>query len=115
MPTCNKKQNCRYNDLILHDVTDWQQHLASAFPSSSASVCLSLKRRKTEPVIDADLTVNWIIHNADKSIMIPVLNTECGQTERRFSLYVLANTFIPPNNHDFASLRRCSFTRNHAK
>ena len=33
----------------------------------------------------------------------------------RFSLYVLANTFIPPNNHDFASLRRCSFTRNHAK
>ena len=34
---------------------------------------------------------------------------------RRFSLYVLANTFIPPNNHDFASLRRCSFTRNHAK
>ena len=35
--------------------------------------------------------------------------------QRRFSLYVLANTFIPPNNHDFASLRRCSFTRNHAK
>ena len=42
----------------------------------------------------------------------------CKKSEvlvRRFSLYVLANTFIPPNNHDFASLRRCSFTRNHAK
>lgn len=36
-------------------------------------------------------------------------------SQGRFSLYVLANTFIPPNNHDFASLRRCSFTRNHAK
>ena len=89
LPTCNKKQNCRYNDLILHDVTDWQQHLASAFPSSSASVCLSLKRRKTEPVIDADLTVNWIIHNADKSTMIPVLNTECGQTETGRRQYLM--------------------------
>ena len=42
-------------------------------------------------------------------------NDETWGVLRRFSLYVLANTFIPPNNHDFASLRRCSFTRNHAK
>ena len=34
---------------------------------------------------------------------------------RRFSLYVLVNIFIPPDNHDFASSRRCSFTLNQAK
>ena len=33
----------------------------------------------------------------------------------RFSLYVLVNIFIPPDNHDFASSRRCSFTLNQAK
>jgi len=88
-PECNKKQNCRYNDLILHDVTDWQQHLASAFPSSSASICLSLKRRETESAIDADLTVNWIINNADKSAMTPVLNVECGQNETGRRQYMM--------------------------
>ena len=34
---------------------------------------------------------------------------------RRFSLYVLVNIFIPPDNHDFASSRRCSFILNQAK
>ena len=34
---------------------------------------------------------------------------------RRFSLYVLVNTLIPPDNHDFVSSRRCSFTLNQAK
>ena len=33
----------------------------------------------------------------------------------RFSLYVLVNTLIPPDNHDFVSSRRCSFTLNQAK
>ncbi len=33
----------------------------------------------------------------------------------RFSLYVLVNIFIPPDNHDFASSRRCSFILNQAK
>ena len=34
---------------------------------------------------------------------------------RRFSLYMLVSIFIPPDNHDFASSRRCSFTLNQAK
>lgn len=38
-----------------------------------------------------------------------------GIEMRRFSLYVLVNIFIPPDNHDFASSRRCSFTLNQAK
>ena len=33
----------------------------------------------------------------------------------RFSLDVLVNTLIPPDNHDFVSSRRCSFTLNQAK
>ena len=33
----------------------------------------------------------------------------------RFSLYVLVNTLIPPDNHDFVSSRRCSFILNQAK
>ena len=41
---------------------------------------------------------------------------KAGMLERRrFSLYVLVNTLIPPDNHDFVSSRRCSFTLNQAK
>lgn len=85
----NKNQKNRYTDLILHDVAAWQQHLASAFPSSSASVCLSLKRHKTESAINADLTVNWTVNNADKSFMAPVLNDACGQHETGRRQYMM--------------------------
>ncbi len=57
--------------------------------------------------VDGVISVEWGLNDSPE-------RKNKGYT-RRFSLYVLANTFIPPNNHDFASLRRCSFTRNHAK
>ena len=45
----------------------------------------------------------------------PIIEREDGGFYWRFSLYVLVNIFIPPDNHDFASSRRCSFILNQAK
>lgn len=44
-----------------------------------------------------------------------IVNSPVEVTTGRFSLYVLVNTLIPPDNHDFVSSRRCSFTLNQAK
>ena len=48
-----------------------------------------------------------VIQQAIAQVLTPIFG--------RFSLYVLVNTLIPPDNHDFVSSRRCSFTLNQAK
>lgn len=59
----------------------------------------------------------------DEKVSLPDSEVDCDKSRIllidlenwRFSLYVLVNTLIPPDNHDFVSSRRCSFTLNQAK
>ena len=63
-------------------------------------------------------TVNEYLHllhrEKNQASMVTLMDLNYGHTGR-FSLYVLVNIFIPPDNHDFASSRRCSFILNQAK
>lgn len=82
-PVCKttKEQNCHHVDIIQHDLNDWQQHIINAFPSSPVHVCLLLNKKQTGRMIDAVLTIDWLINRADKSAPLPVLNEQCGQSK----------------------------------
>ncbi|WP_316672476.1 type IV pilus modification protein PilV [uncultured Tolumonas sp.] len=87
----NKKTGCT-DGLVQKEVTDWIQHLASAFASIPALVCLNLQRQHAERLIQATVTINWYIHNAASSSTLPVLNNDCGNAgigRRQFMLQTL--------------------------
>ncbi|WP_320153624.1 type IV pilus modification protein PilV [uncultured Tolumonas sp.] len=75
----NKKTECA-DELAQKAVSDWIQHLASAFASIPVLVCLNMQRQHAERLIQATVTINWFIHNAASSFTPPVLNNDCGHT-----------------------------------
>ncbi len=65
--------------------------------------------------IEPSFAIQQLCFNANKNTINDTIRKEINLSKGRFSLYVLVNIFIPPDNHDFASSRRCSFTLNQAK
>lgn len=87
----NKKPDCA-DGLVQKAVTDWIQHLASAFASVPVLVCLNLQRQHAERLIQATVTINWFIHNAAPSSTPSVLNNDCGHAgtgRRQFMVQTL--------------------------
>ena len=72
---------------------------------------------QSKPVIEQmDSILNGEYELNDIARKLDALTSKSEYADnRRFSLYVLVNTLIPPDNHDFVSSRRCSFTLNQAK
>ncbi|MDD2841097.1 MAG: type IV pilus modification protein PilV [Tolumonas sp.] len=71
---------CRNSDLLRMEIANWQQHLDAAFSAGPASVCLVLQRQNAEAIVQAKVTINWVVMNAAPSSVIPVLDATCGDS-----------------------------------
>ena len=70
----------RNSDFLRVEIANWQQHLDVAFSAGPASACLVLQRQNAEAIVQAKVTINWVVMNAAPSSVIPVLDVACGDT-----------------------------------